>query len=138
MIHIAPGLLLDEREIELRFVRARGPGGQNVNKVASAVELRFDAFHSPAIPVDMAERLRRVAGSRMTDEGVIILHADRHRAQAANRRDAFARLTDLLRQAAAKPRPRKPTKVSKAAKRRRLEAKRLRSITKRQRRSTED
>jgi len=130
MIHVAPGLTVDERELELRFVRARGPGGQNVNKVSSAVELRFDAARSPAIPADMLARLRRLAGSRMTEDGVIIIQADSHRTQTANRRDAVARLTDLLRSAAKRPRPRTPTRVSRAEKRRRLESKRRRSTIK--------
>jgi ribosome-associated protein len=130
VIHIAPGLTLDERELELRFVRARGPGGQNVNKVSSAVELRFDARHWAGVPPDMAERLERLAGTRMTDDGVIVIHADSHRTQTANRRDAIARLTELLRAAAHRPRPRKPTKATLGSKRRRLESKKRRSTTK--------
>lgn len=135
MIHIAPGLVLDERELELRFVRARGPGGQNVNKVSSAVELRFDARSSAVIPPDMMERLERLAGSRMTDNGVIIIQADSHRTQTANRRDAIGRLTELLRAAAHRPRPRKPTKATYGSKRRRLESKQRRSTTKTLRRT---
>ena len=130
MIHISPGLVLDERELELRFVRARGPGGQNVNKVSSAVELRFDARSSAVIAPDMMARLERLAGSRMTDNGVIIIQADSHRTQTANRRDAIGRLTELLRAAAHRPRPRKPTKATYGSKRRRQESKQRRSTTK--------
>ena len=130
MIHIAPGIVLDERELEMRFVRSRGPGGQNVNKVSSAVELRFDARSSPIIPPDMMVRLERLAGSRMTDNGIIIIQADSHRTQTANRRDAIGRLTELLRAAAHRPRPRKPTKATYGSKRRRLESKQRRSTTK--------
>lgn len=130
MIHIAPGMVLDERELELRFVRARGPGGQNVNKVSSAVELRFDARSSTVIPPDMMERLERLAGNRMTDEGIIIIQADSHRTQTANRRDAIGRLTELLRAAAHRPLTRKPTKATYGSKRRRLESKQRRSTTK--------
>jgi ribosome-associated protein len=138
MIHIAPGLTLDERELDLRFIRARGPGGQNVNKVSSAVELRFDARQSSALPPDMLERLERLAGSRMTQDGVIVIQADSHRTQTANRRDAIARLTELLRAAAHRPRPRKPTRATLGSKRRRLEGKRRRSTVKGLRRSPED
>ena len=135
MIHIAPGMVLDERDLELRFVRSRGPGGQNVNKVSSAVELRFDARSSSIIPADMMERLERLAGSRMTDGGVIIIQADSHRTQTANRRDAIGRLTELLRAAAHRPRTRKPTKATYGSKRRRLESKQRRSTTKTLRRT---
>jgi ribosome-associated protein len=135
MIHIAPGLTLDERELDVRFVRARGPGGQNVNKVSTAVELRFDARNSAALPPDVLRRLERLAGTRMTQDGVIIIQADSHRTQTANRRDAVARLTKLLRAAAHRPRPRTPTKPTKGSKRRRLESKRRRSTVKDMRRA---
>ena len=128
-------MVLDERDLELRFVRSRGPGGQNVNKVSSAVELRFDARSSSIIPADMMERLERLAGSRMTDGGVIIIQADSHRTQTANRRDAIGRLTELLRAAAHRPRTRKPTKATYGSKRRRLESKQRRSTTKTLRRT---
>jgi ribosome-associated protein len=135
VIHIAPGMVLDERDLELRFVRSRGPGGQNVNKVSSAVELRFDARSSSIIPPDMMERLERLAGSRMTDSGIIIIQADSHRTQTANRRDAIGRLTELLREASIRPRTRKPTKATYGSKKRRLETKQQRSTTKTLRRT---
>jgi ribosome-associated protein len=135
VIHIAPGMVLDERDLELRFVRSRGPGGQNVNKVSSAVELRFDARSSSIIPPDMMERLERLAGSRMTDSGIIIIQADSHRTQTANRRDAIGRLTELLREASIRPRTRKPTKATYGSKKRRLETKQRRSTTKTLRRT---
>lgn len=135
MIHIGPGMVLDERDLELRFVRSRGPGGQNVNKVSSAVELRFDARASTIFPPDMMERLTRLAGSRMTDDGVIIIQADSHRTQTANRRDAIGRLTELLREASIRPRIRRPTKATYGSKKRRLESKQRRSTTKTLRRT---
>ena len=128
-------MVLDERDLELRFVRSRGPGGQNVNKVSSAVELRFDARASTIIPPDMMERLERLAGSRMTDDGVIIIQADSHRTQTANRRDAIGRLTELLREASIRPRIRRPTKATYGSKKRRLESKQRRSTTKTLRRT---
>ncbi len=124
---------IDESELEESFVRSSGPGGQNVNKVSSAVQLRFDARHSPSLPNDVAIRLMRLAGSRLTKEGVIVIVAQAHRDQARNRADARERLFDLIRQAAVKPKPRRATKVPKAQKRQRLEGKRKRSEIKRHR-----
>ena len=135
MIHITPAISIDESEISERFVRASGPGGQNVNKVASAVQLRFDARRSPALPEDVRQRLMRLAGRRLTHEGVLVIMAQRHRTQEANRRDALDRLVELVRRAAEPPRPRRPTKPTGASRRRRLEAKTRRSALKRSRRA---
>jgi len=131
MIRITPAIALDESEIEERFVRASGPGGQNVNKVASAVQLRFDARHSPSLPGAVRARLERLAGRRLTLEGVLVITAQRHRTQEANRRDALERLVDLVRRAAEPPVPRRPTKPTRASRRRRLDSKSRRGAIKR-------
>jgi len=131
MITITPAIGIDESEIEERFVRASGPGGQHVNKVASAVQLRFDVRHSPSLAAAVRARLERLAGRRLTLEGVLVITAQRHRTQEANRRDALERLVDLVRRAAEPPVPRKPTKPTRASRRRRLESKTRRGALKR-------
>jgi ribosome-associated protein len=136
-VRITPTLTLDERDIEERFVRASGPGGQNVNKVSTAVELRYNVRHG-ALPVAVRDRLIALAGRRMTDEGVLVIRAERFRTQERNREDARDRLADLVRQALHVPKKRIATKPSKAARKRRVEAKVKRGDVKRQRRSRPD
>lgn len=131
MIRVTPRIHIDEREIEERFVRASGPGGQNVNKLATAVQLRFDVRRSPSLPEDVRERLERLAGTRVTREGVLVIIAQRHRTQARNREDALERLVQLIRSAAIAPRPRRATKPSKAERERRIEGKKRRASIKR-------
>ena len=133
MLEVSPTLTIDDSELEERFVRASGPGGQNVNKVATAVELRFDAANSLKISDDVRERLRAIAGTRMTSEGVLVIDARRHRTQAQNREDARKRLADLLRQALVKPKRRRKTKPSKASVEKRVQSKKRRGDTKRRR-----
>ena len=133
MIQITPAIEINEREIQLEFIRASGPGGQKVNKVATAVQLRFDAANSPSLPDEVRRRLIRLAGKRMTEDGVLVIHARRFRSQDRNRRDAIDRLIALIRNASIQPKSRLKTKPSKASKERRLEAKRRRSRTKHKR-----
>jgi len=134
MIKITDAISIDENEISYGFVHASGPGGQNVNKVATAVQLRFDVRRSSTLPPDVQERLERLAGNRMTQEGVLILRAQQHRSQERNRRDALERLVGLIQQAARQPKRRRRTRPTAASRRRRLEAKRHLAETKRLRR----
>jgi ribosome-associated protein len=134
MIRITPGIAIDEREIEESFVRASGPGGQNVNKLATAVQLRFNVRASPSLPDDVRARLERLAGSRLTRDGYLVIIAQRHRTQGRNREDALERLIDLIRRAAVAPRVRRPTKPTKASRQRRVEAKKHRAGLKQMRR----
>jgi ribosome-associated protein len=136
MLRITDHIAIDEREIEESFVRASGPGGQNVNKLATAVQLRFDVRRSPSLGNDVAIRLTRLAGKRMTKDGVLVIIAQRHRTQERNRADALDRLTAMIREAATPPTPRRATKPTKASKERRLEGKKLRSNIKGMRRAS--
>ena len=132
-MRVTDTIAINEREIDERFVRASGPGGQNVNKVSTAVELRFDVRAS-SLPSDVKERLLTVAGSRMTADGVLLIDSREHRTQARNREAARQRLIDLVAQAAKKPRRRKPTKPRPGAREKRLESKKLRGQLKELRR----
>jgi len=133
MIDVTPAIRIDEAEIEERFIRAPGSGGQKVNKTETAVQLRFDARSSPGIPTAVFLRLKRLAGQRMTKDGVIVISANRFRTQALNRTDAMDRLLDLIRAAEPAPKRRRPVKPSKGAKRRRLESKRRQGALKKMR-----
>src|SRR5687767_2754300 len=127
MIQVTPHIAIDESELVESFVRSSGPGGQNVNKVSSAVQLRFDARRSASLPNDVAIRLMKIAGKRLTKDGVIVIAAQQHRQQERNRADARERLFEMIREAAIPPVPRRATKVPKSEKKKRLEGKKRRS-----------
>jgi len=134
MIRVNAGISLEDSEIEESFIRSSGPGGQNVNKVASAVQLRFDVWRSPSLPKEVKVRLSRLAGRRLTNGGVLVITAQRHRSQDHNRKDALDRLIDLIRLAAVRPTLRKPTTPTRASRHKRLQVKKLRGSVKKLRR----
>lgn len=127
MIEITPWLSIDEEELVWRAARASGPGGQHVNKTSTALELRFDVRRSPSLPEDVKARLEKLAGSRLTQDGVLVLFAQGSRSQEMNRQDARTRLIELVRRATEKPKPRRPTKPTYSSKLKRLEGKTRRS-----------
>ena len=131
MIEVTDQITIDESEIRLEFVQSSGPGGQNVNKVTTGVQLRFDVRSSPSLPDDVRQRLERLAGKRLTTEGVLVIEAREHRTQQQNREEALERLVELIRRASEKPKTRKKTQPTLASKQRRVETKRRRSEIKR-------
>lgn len=137
-IRINERCAIDAAEISFDYIQSSGPGGQNVNKVATAVQLRFDVRRSPSLPEDVRARLERLAGRRLSEDGVLIIEARRFRTQERNRRDAIERLVDLIRKACERPRPRKKTRPTAASRLRRLEEKRRRSEIKRLRSRIEE
>lgn len=138
MIAITPTLSLDDSEVQLEFVRAAGPGGQNVNKVATAVHLRFDVRRSPSLTPEVKARLVKLAGSRMTAEGILVIEAKRYRSQEQNRLDAIRRLTALIQKALVAPKKRTATRPTLASQQRRLQTKQRRSQVKRSRSNVSD
>jgi ribosome-associated protein len=130
VIRITDAIALDERELEERFIRASGPGGQNVNKLATAVQLRFDVRHSPSLPAPVRTRLEKLCGNRLTNDGVLVIAAQRFRTQERNRQDALDRLIDLIARAAVAPKPRRPTRPTAGSRERRLAGKKIRSTVK--------
>lgn len=137
MIEVTPSILIHESEIQFDFIRASGPGGQNVNKVASAVQLRFQVLASPSLPADVRLRLARLVGRRMNEAGELVIEASRYRTQEQNRQDAVTRLVSWIRRAAEPPKPRKKTRPTAASKQRRLEQKRRRGDIKQLRRKND-
>jgi ribosome-associated protein len=130
MLEVNSRISIDEDELDESFIRASGPGGQNVNKLATAVQLRFDVRRSPSLPNDVAIRLMKLAGSRLTNDGVLVITAQRHRTQERNRQDARERLIELVREAAVAPTVRRATKPTLASRKKRLEGKKRRSAVK--------
>jgi ribosome-associated protein len=134
MIRVTDSIIINEKEIKEDFIRASGPGGQNVNKVATAVHLRFDVYNSPSLPDDVRGRLVRLAGRRLTGEGILIIKAGRFRTQDRNRQDAVSRLIDLIRRASVIPKARRQTRPTLLSRKRRMDEKRRRGDIKRTRR----
>jgi len=135
MIRTTHGIVIDEREIDIEYIRASGPGGQNVNKVATAVRLRFNVRGSASLPLEVRVRLIRLAGKRIAEDGFLMIHARRFRTQESNRKDAIERLVELIDRACERPKPRRATKPTTGSKERRLDAKHRRGETKDRRRS---